>query len=274
MSSAACEGFCRCRRQSLSASSSRNALRLTAGCPETLAHLSVWRPFVDPYPPEKRQRKDVLEHAKIFLFGHGDSRKPVFSVPQTLLPRLGFHKHGSRGCSAVGIQRRDREAFWGLAASLKANSVEKELGEKVWPPATDERPESKFKCLLSAVAAMESGYRLSMASGVPPKNSLLALSDRCTVAAECHDSNPSRGRFLRRTLRKERRRVSGIAWIVSESGEPCLILSVSLGRPSEANERPVALQVPRLAMTWARCRTGPSWGRYCSSFWTSFATSR
>jgi len=31
-----------------------------------------WRAFIDPYPSEKRQRKDVLEHAKIFVFGHGD----------------------------------------------------------------------------------------------------------------------------------------------------------------------------------------------------------
>lgn len=51
------------------------------------------------------------------------------------------------------------------------------------PPATDERPEPRFKCLLSAVASMESGYQLLLASGVPLQNSRLALSDRFAAPA-------------------------------------------------------------------------------------------
>ena len=48
----------------------------------------VWRPFADPYPLEKRQRKDVREHAKIFLFGHGTTETCVFGSANASAPAL------------------------------------------------------------------------------------------------------------------------------------------------------------------------------------------
>jgi hypothetical protein len=136
----------------------------------------VWRPFADPYPPEKRQRKDVREHAKIFIFGHGNTETCFFGSANASAPALGATNtevlivlpHTARGEIVKHL---------GLTPSLKAKSIDKELSEKVWKKAKGERPESMFSCLLSAVAAVESGFRLSLAFGLPPKKARLALSD-------------------------------------------------------------------------------------------------
>jgi len=194
----------------------------------------VWRPFADPYPPEKRQRKDVREHAKIFLFGHGATETCVFGSANASAPALG-----ATNTEVVVVlppaSKGEIVKHLGLAASLKANSVEKELGEKLWPPATDERPESKFRCLLSAVAAIESSYRLSLASGVPPKNSRLSLSDRCTVRSSATTAIHSEGdSFVAHYVKSDD--AFRFGWIVSESGD-ALSNPVGITWPSVGSQR-------------------------------------
>jgi hypothetical protein len=192
-----------------------------------------WRAFVDPYPPEKRQRKDVLEHAKIFIFGHGESETCVFGSANASAPALG-----STNTEAVVILPPASKGGFvkhlKLVASLKAKSVEKELGDKVWMPA-EERPESRFKCLLAAVAATDTGYRLSMASGIPPKNALLALSDRSVARARVTTTiHAEADSFVAASVKNED--VNNIAWIVSESGE-ALSNPVGITWPSVGSQR-------------------------------------
>ncbi|MGO9338842.1 MAG: hypothetical protein ACLPY1_15185 [Terracidiphilus sp.] len=136
-----------------------------------------WRPFIDPYPKEKRKRKDVRAHAKIFVFGHGKTETCVFGSANASTPALN-----STNTEVVVVRpkhpRGEIAQRLGLNDSLKAKSIEKDLTSRKWESGQDERPESRFPFLLSAVAAVESEYRLSFASTNPPVGACLALSDR------------------------------------------------------------------------------------------------
>jgi len=140
-----------------------------------LAGVIDWRPFVDPYPKEKRRRKDVRAHAKIFIFGHGKTETCVFGSANASAPALE-----SVNTEVITVlPPRPRGEFvrhLGLGVSLKAGSIEKELSQKEWTESDNDRPEQRFRCLLSAVAAVDSGYRLTLASGIVPKGALLALA--------------------------------------------------------------------------------------------------
>jgi hypothetical protein len=110
-----------------------------------------------------------------------------------------------------------------------------QLGEKVWPQTTEERPESRFKCLLSAIAAMESGYRLSLASGEPSKNSRLALSDRCTARPSATTALHREGdSFVAHSVKSDD--AFRFGWIVSESGD-ALSNPVGITWPSVGSQR-------------------------------------
>ena len=183
----------------------------------------VWRPFLDPYPREKRHRKDVLEHAKIFVFRHGHSETCVFGSANASAPALG----STNTEAVVVLPPTPKDGIikhLGLGPSLKAKSVEKELGEKLWP-AADDRPESRFKCLLSAVAATETGYRLSMASGTPPKSAVLALSNRSMARPRVTTGIRAEGNSFIAAFPKNEE-TNSIAWIAKASGE---ILSNPVG---------------------------------------------
>ena len=193
-----------------------------------------WRPFVDPYPVEKRQRKDVFEHAKIFIFGHGVDETCVFGSANASAPALG-NTNAEVVVVLPPMPKGGIAKHLGLGPSLKAKSVEQELGAKVWDPLTDERPEAKFKCLLSAVAAVESGYRLSMASGTPPKNAFLALSDRFTARPRLTAAIQSEADSIVAYALKNDDTVR-IAWIVSESGD-ALSNPVGITWPSVGSQR-------------------------------------
>jgi HKD family nuclease len=177
-----------------------------------------WRSFADPYPPEKLKRRDVRAHAKILIFGHGKTETCVFGSANASRAALN-----SKNTEAVVILRgRPRGATLkqlGLDASVKTRNPWEELSKKHWDDSQDERPESGFSCLLSAVTATQSGFRLSLALGELPKASLLALSS----------SNLGRPRFTLSIHQEEGSAVAQsaknnepirFAWIVTKSGKP------------------------------------------------------
>jgi hypothetical protein len=176
-----------------------------------------WRPFLDPYPREKRHRKDVRAHAKIFVFGHGPTETCVFGSANASAPALQ-----SQNTEVVVVLPTSRRGYickyLGLEASLKAKSIHKELGEKHWATDKDERPESKFPCLLSAVTWAEVGYQLSFASGVPTKASSLALSDRSVGRPKATTLIQNEGGTYIASSPKSDERIR-FAWIVTQSGK-------------------------------------------------------
>ena len=176
-----------------------------------------WRPFLDPYPREKRHRKDVRAHAKIFVFGHGPTETCVFGSANASAPALE-----SKNTEVVVVLPTSRRGYickyLGLEASLKAKSIQNALGEKQWGKK-DERPESKFSCLLSAVTFAEAGYRLSFASGVPTKTSRLALSDRSLGRPKATTLIQKEGDAFIASSPKSDERIR-FAWIATESDKP------------------------------------------------------
>ena len=176
-----------------------------------------WRPFLDPYPREKRHRKDVRAHAKIFVFGHGPTETCVFGSANASAPALE-----SKNTEVIVVLPTCRRGYnckyLGLEASLKAKSIQKALGEKQWAKK-DERPESKFSCLLSAVTFAEASYRLSFASGVPTKTSRLALSDRSLGGPRTMATIQKEGDAFMAPSPKGDERIR-FAWIATESGKP------------------------------------------------------
>jgi len=174
-----------------------------------------WRPFVDPYRKEKHKRKDVRAHAKIFVFGHGKTETCIFGSANASAPALN-----STNTEVVVVlpkhPKGDIAQRLGLNDSLKAKSIEKDLASRKWDSEV-ERPESRFPFLLSAVAAIESEYRLSLASTNPPGGTCLALSDR-------NQGRPSTIRLIRKKGEclvadwHKADEATRFAWICSKSG--------------------------------------------------------
>jgi hypothetical protein len=193
-----------------------------------------WRPFADPYPAEKRQRKDVRAHAKIFVFGHGNTETCVFGSANASAPALSSINTEV----AVALPQRSKGEIvkhLGLGASSKSKSIQKELSDKHWDPPQEERPESRFSCLLTAVAAVEAGYRLLLASGRPPKPSYLALSVRylgrpiATTLVQWDGES-----FVAHSVKSDD--AIRIGWLASESGE-VLSNAVAITWPMVASPR-------------------------------------
>lgn len=197
---------------------------------------AAWRPFVDPYPAEKRKRKDAREHAKIFIFGHGKTETCVFGSANASAPAWNSTNVEVMVALPQAI-KGEIVKHLGLAASLKSKSIANELSAKQWKESQEERPESKFSCLLSAVTASEADYKIWLASGVAPKNSRLALSDRAagrplvTVAIR-----RDRESLLAHSVQNNE--AIRVAWIVAESGKP-LSNPVVITWPTVASPRRV-----------------------------------
>jgi HKD family nuclease len=193
-----------------------------------------WYPFVDPYPPEKRQRKDVRAHAKMLIFGHGKTETCVYGSANASEPAL----NSTNTEIVVVLPPRDKGDFvkhLGLDASLNANNIEAELSKKQWVQNKKERPESRFSCLLSAVAAVESGYRLSFAFGAPPEGSHLALSDRNLGRPKATTLIHGEGEsFVALSIKSDE--AIRFGWVAKESGE-ALSNAVAITWPTVANPR-------------------------------------
>lgn len=137
----------------------------------------IWRPFIDPYPKERRKRRDVRAHAKVFVFAHGSTETCVFGSANASEPALG-----SRNTEVVvalpPVARGETVRRLGLDLSLKEAPVDRLLATKVWTQAEGEEAAAAFSCLLVGVASEEAGFRLSFADEGPAKGAVLCLAER------------------------------------------------------------------------------------------------
>ncbi|MGB7546112.1 MAG: hypothetical protein WBM14_00045, partial [Terracidiphilus sp.] len=199
-----------------------------------LGSIVEWRPFVDPYPKEKRKRKDVRAHAKIFVFGHGKTETCVFGSANASAPALN-----STNTEVVVVlpqhPKGDIAQRLGLNDSLRAKSIEKDLTIRKWESGQDERPESRFPFLLSAVAAIESEYRLSLVSTNLPGGACLALSDRYQGKPRTIRPIRKKGESLVADWHKVDDAVR-FAWICSKSGN-ALSNPIGITWPTVASPR-------------------------------------
>ncbi len=135
----------------------------------------AWYPFVDPYPADKIKRRDVRAHAKLMIFGYRSGQTCVFGSANASEPALS-----STNTEAIvvlsNLKTGEIEKRLGLDKSTKAKPISKDLLNKQW--VSDEPTDSKFPFRLTAVANIDTEFRLSLIAGRLPADAHLALSDR------------------------------------------------------------------------------------------------
>lgn len=135
----------------------------------------AWHPFIDPYPTEKKRRKDARAHAKVILFRHGSSQTCVFGSANASEPALSS-KNTEAVVVLTPLKSGEIEKRLGLEKSIKAKSIFKELLNKQW--ISDDRTESQFRYHLTSVVNVDTTFRLSLIADRLPKEAQLAVSDR------------------------------------------------------------------------------------------------
>jgi hypothetical protein len=135
----------------------------------------AWRSFVDPYPKEKRKRRDVYAHAKILVLRHGHTETVVFGSCNVSEPAL----MGPNTETAIVLPPAERGRIakkLGLDLSIKGASVFETVAAKRWPD--DELAEDivTMPCILVGLSASDVGFHLALISGEPPARSELAMA--------------------------------------------------------------------------------------------------
>ena len=134
-----------------------------------------WRTFVDPYPKEKRKRRDVYAHAKILIFSHGNTETTVFGSCNASEPAL----MGSNTETVIVLPPTERGRTvkkLGLDSSIKGASAFKDVAVKKWPEEEPAEDVLKMPCILVGLSASDTGFRLALVSGVPHARSELAVA--------------------------------------------------------------------------------------------------
>lgn len=137
-----------------------------------------WRPFVDPYPSQKKKRKDVRAHAKLFVFDCEDSEVVVYGSANASRQAL-LDRNGNTEVVVVSppLPSGTTVTLLGLDASLKAKSIYNTLMEKTWTDEYEVDCPKSYECILTAAVPSEDGVLITLASGVPGPSTLLELTD-------------------------------------------------------------------------------------------------
>jgi hypothetical protein len=187
---------------------------------EDLRGTAQWYPFVDPYPREKRRRRDVRSHAKLIVFDCAGRELVLY---------------GSANCSKPALVEADANtevvvASWhdgppsilevlGLDKSLARTPIDKDLVRKTWREDDEGDGSRKLVCVLSGAVSYGQRVELTVSNGKPPHDALAEFSDR--VNAEPLLRRPIReresGRFETAGRAPEEARV---VRLVGRSGRP------------------------------------------------------
>lgn len=175
-----------------------------------------WRPFEDPYPKERKKRRDAKAHAKLLIFGYGSSETCSFGSANASEPAL----NSINTEAMIVLPPRKKGEFvkaLGLEASLKMSSIRKNLESRIWKVQANALLEAGHSCLLLGATLTENGYRLSVTKGEPPEAAILALAEMSygtpglSVVLE-HDEE---GWFARSSRIVDRMR---FVWLTSKTG--------------------------------------------------------
>jgi hypothetical protein len=134
----------------------------------------VWRAFVDPYPKEKRKRRDVYAHAKIAVLRHGDTETTVFGSCNASEPAL-MGPNTETAIILPAAPRGTTAKKLGLEASLQGSSAFDVVAAKQWQD--DEATQQiGVPFVLTGLSATESGFQLSVTSGETVARAKLAVA--------------------------------------------------------------------------------------------------
>ena len=149
--------------------------RLDGGEVRDLGSSVRWTRFVDPYPKEKKKRRDVRAHAKLLILDCEDEELVIFGSANASRPALVDAENSE---VAVAIWRPSGSTIeeLGLSESLDSEDVYEILAACEWDTDEDAEPESTAVVLLGAVD--EPGrLLLTLGSEQPPPGSLLEVSE-------------------------------------------------------------------------------------------------
>jgi HKD family nuclease len=203
-----------------------------------LGNLVEWHPFIDPYPSEKKKRRDARAHAKLMIFRHGSTQTCVFGSANASEPALS-----SRNTEAVvalpQLKSGEIEKRLGLQKSIRAKTISKELFNKTW--ISDEPTENQFSYRLTAAVSIDTSFRLSLIADRITTEAQLALSDRYRgtpqITVSLHQDE--QGWFGQAAALEAPIR---FAWIVNKRGIPL--------------SNPVAITWPEVAMPRGKASLG------------------
>lgn len=141
-----------------------------------LGKVIEWKPFVDPYPKEKKKRRDVFAHAKVVVFDCGDREVLVYGSANASKPAILEAGGNSEIVVRFDPWRRGTTVKrLGLDRSLKARDIAKELGEQTWDESEEDSPAHALA--LTAAVPTASGVVVHVAGGDMPDGTFLELHE-------------------------------------------------------------------------------------------------
>src|SRR5439155_17034028 len=137
-----------------------------------------WHPFVDPYRPEKKKRRDVRAHAKLGVFDCGDHERAFYGSANASRPAL-LDQDGNTEVVVLlpPLPRGTVATQLGLEASLAAPSITDVLTQKSWPDEDEDRTGARYGCVLTAAVPAEGWVVLTCAGSGPGPGAQLELAE-------------------------------------------------------------------------------------------------
>lgn len=152
--------------------------RLDGAAVQRLGKNVAWFPFVDPYPPEKKKRRDVRLHAKLLVFTCGERELVVYGSANASRPAL-LAAENTEVVVAAWYPAGTAEAALGLGPSLAAPPVHTALAQKVWEDDDlTERP--ALPCVLVGAVPEARGLALTLSQGPLPRDARVQLGEAAT----------------------------------------------------------------------------------------------
>jgi hypothetical protein len=145
---------------------------------ERLGKTVQWYPFVDPYPKEKKRRKDVRVHAKLIALDCGDQELVIYGSANSSRPAL-LDEDGNTEVVVAFWHSGPRSIceYLGLQESLRTARIDRELVKKVWRAEDDGRAGGAHECLLAGAVVYGRHVDLTIVDGEVERNAMLAISE-------------------------------------------------------------------------------------------------
>lgn len=141
-----------------------------------IRRIAQWYPFVDPYPREKRKRKDVRAHAKLIVFNCGSRELVVYGSANCSKPALLDEEVNTE--VVVAFWHAGKKSFLellGLDNSLNQARIDGELVRKAWHG--DDEHRGSYQCVLSGAVMYGRRIELAISEGKPPDDALVEIAE-------------------------------------------------------------------------------------------------
>ena len=153
-------------------------VRLDGRAVRRLSDKVQWHAFVDPYPKEKRKRKDARAHAKLIVFDCGVTEVAVYGSANASRPAL-LEGEGNMEVvvmlppSASGTTQK----LLGLDSSLRSKNINTLLAEKQWADEQDDESGESYGYVLISAVPSEEGVIITVAGDTPNPTIFIELAE-------------------------------------------------------------------------------------------------